>query len=122
MRFTPRKPRSIWSKLNAAHVKRSQKVGRMLPPGLAAFAARADARTGVYSFEREAAERAPEYAKRLRANRTASKHFQAETPSYRRLVTHWVMSAKREDTRLRRLKILVDSSAAGLRIPSQRPS
>lgn len=122
VRFTPRKPRSIWSKVNVAHVERLQKAGRMTKAGEAAFAARHETRTGIYSFEQEVAAFSATYEKRLRANRIAWKRFQNETPSYRRLVTHWVMSAKREETRLRRLKILIDSSVAGLRIPSQRAS
>ena len=122
VRFTPRKPRSIWSKVNVAHVKRLQKAGRMTRAGEAAFAARQETRTGIYSFEQESVAFNATYEKRLRANRIAWKHFQNEAPSYRRLVTHWVMSAKREETRVKRLEILIASAAAGLRIPSQRPS
>ena len=120
VRFTPRKSRSIWSRVNVAHVERLQPAGRMMPPGIAAFSAREESRTGIYSFEREAAKLAPEFEKRFRANRTAWKRFLEEAPSYRRLAIHWVMSAKREETRRKRLQSLIASSAAGMRIPSQR--
>ncbi len=122
IRFTPRKPRSIWSRVNVAHVERLQRAGRMARAGEAAFAARDESRTGIYAFERAAVALAPEFRKELRTNRAAWKCFQQEAPSYRRLATYWVMSAKREETRLRRLKVLIASSAAGLRIPSQRPA
>jgi uncharacterized protein YdeI (YjbR/CyaY-like superfamily) len=92
----------------------------MMPAGLAAFAARTEERTGIYSFERPPVELAADFAQRLRANRKAWKYFQAEAPSYRRLATHWVMSARQQATRERRLEILIDSCARGLRIPSQR--
>jgi uncharacterized protein YdeI (YjbR/CyaY-like superfamily) len=120
IRFTPRKPRSIWSKVNVAHVTRLQAAGRMKAAGLAAFAARAESRTGIYSFEQEEMALAPGFEKEFRANRAAWKHFQAEAPYYRRLATHWVMSAKQEATRQRRLGVLISSSEEGLRIPSQR--
>ena len=120
VRFTPRKPRSIWSRVNVAHVERLQRAGRMTKAGEAAFAARDDARTGIYSFEQQAASLAPAFQKRLRANRAAWNYLRTEAPYYRQLVTHWVMSAKREETRVKRLELLIASSAAGLRIPSQR--
>ena len=115
IRFTPRKPRSIWSMVNVAHVERLTAAGRMKPAGLAAFALRDARRTGIYSFEQEAAELAPEYRKRFRARRAAWAWFEAEAPWYRRKVIHWVMSAKQESTRLSRLERLIAASAGKIR-------
>src|SRR5690606_19452029 len=111
IRFTPRKPRSIWSKVNVAHVERLAAAGRMTPAGRAAFAAREARRTGIYSFEQEAVELAPQYRKRFRAQRAAWAWFEAEAPWYRRKVIYWVMSAKQEATRLSRLERLIAASA-----------
>ena len=111
-RFTPRRPGSNWSKVNVEKVARLTEAGLMRPAGIAAFERRTEDRTGVYSFEREA-ELAPEYDKLLRANREAAEYFDSRPPWYRRTATHLVMSAKREETRLRRLQRLIEDSAAG---------
>jgi uncharacterized protein YdeI (YjbR/CyaY-like superfamily) len=116
-RFTPRKPRSTWSRRNVEHVERLKKDGRMAPAGLAAFKARDKRRSGVYSFEQERPELTSAYVKALRANSAAWTFYGQQAPGYRRLTAHWVMSAKREETRARRLAILIDSSARGRRIP-----
>ena len=115
-RFTPRRPRSIWSRVNVARVEALASRGRMMPSGLAAFNAREVARTGVYSFERAAAELPPDFLTRFRANRAAWSYFNSEAPWYRRTSTHWVMSAKKEETRLRRLAHLIECSARAERI------
>ncbi len=117
IRFTPRKPRSIWSRVNVAHVERLIEAGRMASPGLAAYAARDDARTGIYSFERRAATLAPAYARAFRAETRAWTFFQAEAPWYRRTCAYWVMSAKREETRAKRLAQLIACSTTSKRIP-----
>ncbi len=117
IRFTPRKPRSTWSRVNVAHVERLTREGRMAGPGLAAFAAREEARTGIYSFERQAMRLAPAYTRSFRARPKAWKWFSAQAPWYRRTCVHWVMSAKQEATRARRLAQLIDCSARGTRIP-----
>jgi uncharacterized protein YdeI (YjbR/CyaY-like superfamily) len=116
VRFTPRKPRSIWSRVNIGHVERLIKAGRMKRPGLAAFEARTEERTGVYSFERQAA-LPPGYARRFRAHAAAWAYYRSRPPGYRRITAHWVMSAKREETRARRLAILIACSARGTTIP-----
>ena len=117
IRFTPRKPGSTWS---AANIKRAQELidaGLMRPAGLAAFQARTADRSAVYSYERRRpAELAPEHEERLRADPSAWEFFAAQPPSYRRTVIHWVESAKREGTRLRRLAALIEESAAGRRL------
>jgi uncharacterized protein YdeI (YjbR/CyaY-like superfamily) len=116
VRFTPRRPRSIWSRVNIAHVERLTNAGRMKKPGLAAFEARTAERTGVYSFERQAT-LAPSYVRVFRANTAGWAYYQRQAPWYRRTTTHWVMSAKREETREKRLASLIDCSARGTTIP-----
>jgi uncharacterized protein YdeI (YjbR/CyaY-like superfamily) len=119
-RFTPRKPGSNWSKVNVEKVAKLTEAGLMRPAGKVAFERRRDDRTGVYSFERENAELPPEFEERLRANAAASQYFDARPPWYRRTATHWVISAKREETRLRRLAQLIEDSANGLDVKPLR--
>jgi uncharacterized protein YdeI (YjbR/CyaY-like superfamily) len=119
-RFTPRKPGSNWSKINVEKVAKLKEAGLMRAAGLAAFERRTDDKTGVYSFERENAELPADYEERLRANPAAAEYFDARPPWYRRTATHWVVSAKREETRLRRLAQLIEDSAAGLDIKPLR--
>jgi uncharacterized protein YdeI (YjbR/CyaY-like superfamily) len=107
IRFTPRRERSIWSRINVAHVERLIRERRMTKAGLAAYAAREAKRTGVYSFERKAAKLAPDFVRRFRANAAAWEWFEAQAPWYRRTSTFWVMNAKREETRERRLAKLI---------------
>jgi uncharacterized protein YdeI (YjbR/CyaY-like superfamily) len=117
VRFSPRKSRSTWSRVNVAHVERLIQAGRMTKPGLAAFAARDDRRTGVYSFEQRRVTLSPAYAREFRANAAAWAFFQQQPPWYRRTSIHWVMSAKREETRVRRLATLIAHSARRKAIP-----
>jgi uncharacterized protein YdeI (YjbR/CyaY-like superfamily) len=123
MRFSPRKHRSNWSKINIAKVAELTAQGLMMPAGLRAFEQRDQARSGVYSFEQERPqELPPEYVARFQENPTAWERFQAMPPGYRRTATHWVTSAKREETRLKRLATLIEDSANGRRIaPLTRP-
>ena len=116
IRFTPRKPRSIWSLVNVKHVERLQKDGRMHSAGLAAFAQRDPARTGIYSFENRPRELSPEYEKEFRRNKTAWEFFQAQPPGYKRLMSFWIMSAKKDETRAGRLQRLIESSAKRERV------
>ena len=120
VRFTPRKPRSTWSRVNVAHVERLMKAGRMAQPGLAAFRAREEERTGLYSFERNAMKLAPAYARRFRADRSAWTYFKGEAAWYRRTCIFFVMSAKKEETRLKRLDTLIAWSRRRMRIPPLR--
>ena len=114
IRFTPRKPTSIWSAINVAKVEALRKEGKMQPAGESAFAQRTAARTGVYSFERaEAAKLLPADARALKANAKAAAFFAAQAPWYQRAATHWVVTAKREETRAKRLATLIADSAAG---------
>jgi uncharacterized protein YdeI (YjbR/CyaY-like superfamily) len=115
-RFTPRKPRSIWSNINVNHVERLKKAGRMHAAGLEAYARRDPKRTGIYSFENRPRELDPEYEKTFRQNKAAWKFFQEQPPSYKRLLIFRTMSAKKEETRLRRLKQLIEYSERGERM------
>ena len=117
IRFVPRKPTSIWSAINVAKVKALTAAGKMRPAGERAFAKRTAGKTGVYSFERKkAAVLAPDQDARLRANAKATAFFTAQAPWYQRTAIHWVISAKQEATRERRLQTLIADSAAGRRI------
>jgi len=122
IRFTPRKRASRWSRVNVARVAELTDAGLMQPAGLAAFAARTE--EGTYSYEqREAAAFDPERERRFRADEAAWTWFAAQAPWYRRTATHWVMSAKREETRDRRLARLIGDSAAGRAVgPLRRPA
>ena len=120
-RFTPRKPKSNWSDVNTHRVKELIEEGRMHPAGLAAFELRDAARSGVYSFEnREAATLTQEQAARFRRNAGAWTFFQSQPPGYRKTAIWWVVSAKREETREKRLATLIEDSANRLRIAMLR--
>jgi len=116
IRFTPRKPRSIWSNINVNHVQRLQKEGRMHRAGTEAYERRAPERTGIYSFENRPRELSLEYEKIFRQNKPAWKFFQEQPPGYKRLMVFRTMSAKKEETRVRRLKQLIESSEKGVRL------
>lgn len=115
-RFTPRKPRSIWSNINVRHVERLKKDERMHAAGLEAYARRDPKRTGIYSFENRPRELSPAYEKIFRQNASAWNFFQEQPPSYKRLMIFRTMSAKKEETQLRRLKQLIESSEKGVRL------
>jgi uncharacterized protein YdeI (YjbR/CyaY-like superfamily) len=116
-RFTPRKPGSVWSKVNVAHVARLTAAGRMAAAGRRAFAARTEARTGIYSFEQAREPRLPAaFARRFRAVKPAWEFFSAQPAWYRRQVIHGIVSAKQPATRERRLERAIAASAAGERL------
>ena len=116
-RFTPRKKGSNWSAVNIKRVQELRDAGLMRPEGLAAFEARRPDRSGVYSYEQRSPELGEPYAGMLERNPAAATFFRAQPPSYRKLAVWWVMSAKREETRLKRLRTLVEVSAGGRRLP-----
>jgi uncharacterized protein YdeI (YjbR/CyaY-like superfamily) len=124
IRFTPRKPNSIWSAVNVAKVTELERQGLMRPAGKAAFARRSEERTGVYSFERgEPATLAPEQEAAFRAVPEAWEYFNARPAGYRRTAIHFVVSAKRPETRARRLQRLIEDSRNGRTIKElTRPS
>jgi uncharacterized protein YdeI (YjbR/CyaY-like superfamily) len=118
IRFTPRKPTSNWSAVNIRRAQVLIDEGRMRPAGLRAFEARRADRSGVYSFEQERPPALAEpYERLLRANEAAWDFFQRQPPSYRKAAAWWVMSAKREETRRKRLDQLVADSAGGRTVP-----
>lgn len=116
IRFTPRKRTSIWSVVNVNRVAVLTLEGRMQPAGLAAFEARSHAKTGVYAFEQTAPELAAGDVRLFKKNKTAWKFFEEQPPGYRRQMSWRVASAKREETRAKRLQILIEASAAGIRL------
>jgi uncharacterized protein YdeI (YjbR/CyaY-like superfamily) len=121
IRFTPRRPKSNWSAINIAKVAQLTEQGLMRPAGLAAFEKREEARSGVYSYEqRHLAALTEEQEAEFRANPAAWEWFQAAAPSYRKTAIFWVTSAKREETKAKRLRQLIDDSAAGLAVPPFR--
>jgi uncharacterized protein YdeI (YjbR/CyaY-like superfamily) len=117
VRFTPRRNRSIWSAINIRRMKELLAEGRVAAPGRAAFEARRPEDTRRYSFESKPMALAPAYEKALRARRRAWEHFLAQPPWYRRTSSFWVMSARKEETRQRRLAILIGCSARAEPIP-----
>jgi uncharacterized protein YdeI (YjbR/CyaY-like superfamily) len=114
-RFTPRRSKSVWSLVNTKRAEELSKLGRMKPPGLKAFAARDPARSGIYSFENEARKLSPSCEREFKAHKEAWKFFQAQPPGYRRTASFWVMSAKQEATRLRRLARIISDSEKKIR-------
>ncbi|MEO8456335.1 MAG: YdeI/OmpD-associated family protein [Chloroflexota bacterium] len=116
IRFTPRKKGSIWSNVNVRHVQRLKKGGLMQPAGLAAFKNRSASKSGIYAFEPPPRELEAARGKRFRANKTAWAFWQKQAPSYRRTASYWVESAKREETREKRLATLIDDSSHGRKI------
>jgi uncharacterized protein YdeI (YjbR/CyaY-like superfamily) len=118
IRFSPRKPTSIWSAINIAKMQVLIRERRVLPAGLKAFEKRSEAKSRTYSYEQRAQARLDHAAeKRFRANRAAWKFFQARPPWYRRTATWWIVSAKKEETRQKRLAILIDCCAQSKLIP-----
>lgn len=118
IRFTPRKIASVWSAVNVNKVKALIQLGKMKPAGMYLFNNRTDAQG--YSSEQRNVPLAREYEEQIKANQSAWLFFTNLAPSYKRDSIWWVMSAKKEETRLRRLGILIASSEAGLKIPTLR--
>jgi uncharacterized protein YdeI (YjbR/CyaY-like superfamily) len=113
IRFTQRKPGSIWSAINIKKIEALTKQGLMQPAGLAAFEKRKEARSAIYSHENEEAKLTKDFEKQFKANKKAWVYFQSLAPSYKKISTHWVMSAKQDATRLKRLQQLIEESERG---------
>jgi uncharacterized protein YdeI (YjbR/CyaY-like superfamily) len=117
IRFTPRKRGSIWSSVNVKRVAELTGAGRMQPAGLRAFEARKEAKSGIYSYEQKTAARLDDAdERRFRANKKAWEFFQAQPPSYKHLMIWRVISAKKAETRLKRLAMLIEYSAQRRRV------
>ncbi len=119
-RITPRRRRSIWSAVNIRRFRELEQLGLVHPGGRAAFAARDEERSAIYAYENRSAQLDPGRAALFRNHRKAWAHFQDEAPWYQRTVTFWVMSAKRDETRDRRLQELIEESAVGRRVKALR--
>jgi uncharacterized protein YdeI (YjbR/CyaY-like superfamily) len=124
IRITPRKPGSTWSTVNIERVKNLAAEGRMQPAGSRAYEARRSNKSGVYSYEQRLEQLVPPYAGMLARHPAAKKFFAAQASSYRRAAIWWVISAKQEETRLRRTRTLIELSAQGKWIPQflRKPS
>jgi uncharacterized protein YdeI (YjbR/CyaY-like superfamily) len=120
-RFTPRRTKSNWSLVNIERARELRKRGLMTPAGLKAFDKRDEEKARRYSYEQEFPKLDRSYERRFRANKRAWAFFQAQPPGYKRTATWWVMSAKREETRLRRLATVIEDSKNELRLSMLRP-
>src|ERR1700694_3192783 len=108
IRFTPRRSTSTWSAVNIKRVRQLKKMSLMHPAGLKAFAARSEKKSGIYSYEqRKTAKFTREQEKQFRANNSAWAFFRSQAPWYQRVTTYWVISAKKEETKLKRLSVLI---------------
>jgi len=111
IRFTPRKKVSTWSAINIKRATELSALGRMKPAGLAAFAARTENRSGIYAYEQRTDSLPDPFAAIMKKNKTAWAFFTAQPPSYRKTLCWWVVSAKKEVTRLMRLEKLIVASS-----------
>jgi uncharacterized protein YdeI (YjbR/CyaY-like superfamily) len=117
IRFTPRKSKSIWSSVNIKRMAELIADGRVVQAGLDAFGRRDAEKSEVYSYERKSAPLNVEFLAQFKADKTAWSFHETTPPSYRRAAEHWVSSAKREETRLRRLETLMMHARKGERLP-----
>ena len=115
IRFTPRRTGSIWSKVNVERFDALMAAGQMTPAGVKAFEEN-KGRTGVYAYENVLRELTPEETGQFRANAKAWSDWEKRPPGYRKVVLHWITSAKRPETRAKRLATLIEDSAAGRKI------
>lgn len=122
IRFTPRRPKSNWSAVNVKKMEELIEQGLMTEAGLSIYDKRKAEKTANYSYERKKVSLRRDYLKMLKTNNQAYEFFRKLPPSAKQLSVGWVMNAKREETRLRRLQQLIDSSERGLRIPPLRTS
>ena len=120
IRFTPRNPKSIWSAVNIKRVNELKELRLMQSAGLNIFEKRDIRKSNLYSFERENVKLTGIYEKQFRKNKKAWSFFESQPPSYCTPAMWWIMSAKQEETRLRRLKTLIEDSEKGLRIAMLR--
>src|SRR3954467_12208731 len=116
IRFTPRKKNSIWSAINIKKMEELTQKGLMQPVGLAVFQHRKDAKSAIYSYEKPPVVLDKQFEKKFKANKVAWTYFQSKAPSYQKTSIAWVMRAKQESTRIRRLDTLIKDSEQGRRI------
>lgn len=120
IRFTPRRPDSNWSAVNIKKMKELTEKGLMQPAGLAIYEKRTENKSEVYSYEQKKVKLDPAFEAKIKANPKAWAFYEALAPSYKKASIRWVMSAKRAETRQRRLKILIQSSEEQQKIPQLR--
>jgi uncharacterized protein YdeI (YjbR/CyaY-like superfamily) len=116
IRFSPRKSTSIWSAINMKRAEELATQGLMRPAGKKAYELRKENRSGIYSYEQRSPALPDSYEKALKANKAAWDFFEAQPPSYRKTAFWWVVSAKKEETRLKRLEKLIEYAAGGKRL------
>jgi uncharacterized protein YdeI (YjbR/CyaY-like superfamily) len=116
IRFTPRRRGSIWSAINIERAKELARQKQMRPIGLKAFAERIENKSGIYSYEQRGTELPQPYATMLKKNKAAAKFFEKQSPSYRKAIGWWIVSAKKEETRMVRLAKLISESAKRQRL------
>lgn len=116
IRFTPRKPTSIWSTININKMEELIKTGLMQPAGLKAFQHRKENKSRIYSHETENIKLSEEYEKKFKANKKAWEFFEKQAPSYKKVMTHWIMSAKQEKTQISRLEKTISESEKEQRV------
>lgn len=119
-RVTPRRKRSVWSAINIRRFGELEALGLVHPAGRAAFERRDEARSAIYSYENRSRGLDAAGEASFRNHRGAWKFFESQPPSYRKSAAFWVVSAKREETRRRRLSVLIECSKNGERIPPLR--
>ena len=116
IRFTPRRRGSIWSATNIKRARGLARQKQMRPIGLKAFEARIENKSGIYSYEQRSTELSQPYAKLLKKNKAACNFFDKQPPSYRKMIGWWIISAKKEETRMARLTKLISESEKGKRL------
>jgi len=121
IRFTPRRKGSKWSKVNINRAKELIKSGTMKPSGMKEFENRKKYNTVKYSYEEKIEKLSPEYEKKFKLNKLAWEYFKNQAGYYKRTASFWVMSAKKEETRQRRLKIVIEDSSKKRKIDLLNP-
>lgn len=111
IRFTPRKPTSIWSNINLKKMKELEEKNLIFPAGYEIYKKRKEDKSGIYSFEKEEVKFSDEFEKKFKKNKKGWEWFQKQGKSYRKTVQHWVMSAQREETKIKRLYELISDSS-----------
>jgi uncharacterized protein YdeI (YjbR/CyaY-like superfamily) len=116
IRFTPRRKGSIWSKVNVERYEALRAAGLMTPAGERAYEENKH-KSGLYAYENEQRELTAEEERLFRKNKRAWADWEGRPPSYRKSALHWITGAKKAETRAKRLKELIQVSAAGRRLP-----
>jgi uncharacterized protein YdeI (YjbR/CyaY-like superfamily) len=109
-RFTRRKPNSNWSAVNIKKIEKLTEKNLMHPAGIAAFQKKKEEKSAIYSYESEAAELPPIFQKKLKKDKKAWTYFQTRSNYYKKRTTHWIMNARTEETKIRRLEKLIEAS------------